>query len=352
MEQRKVKIGFIGCGGHATASLYPTIHTIPEIDLVAVCDLKEELAKRNARNFGARRWYTDLEKMLSKEELDGAIVVGPPRMHYEIGKRCLDAGLPIFVEKPSAISSKEALDLAEYAQKKNLFGAVAFMKRSSTCYRMAKAITKRQEFGKITEIEVRFANGRYPAIWGIEEPERAFLIGQAVHIFDLIRFFCGDVDEISAYLNKVERINNSGIFGYAVALTFKNGAVGLLNINSLQGPSFQMSEYFVASGYECWLEVKDMVSLNYYSRTKSMPEFSPDGRAQVFSWKPEFTEFLASKAEGLVGYKGELQNFARKILGEEELRANLFDGAKALEIGEAIWESSQNKRPVKIRRKR
>jgi len=265
---KKAKIGFIGCGGHATGSLYPTIHTIPEIDLVAVCDLKEELAKRNARNFGARRWYTDLEKMLSNEELEGAIVVGPPRMHCEIGKRCLGAGLPIFVEKPSAISSKEAFDLAEYAKEKNLFGAVAFMK---------------------------------------------------------------------------------SIFGYAVALIFKNGAVGLLNINALQGPGFQMSEYFVASGYECWLEVKDMVSLNYYSRVKPMPEFNPDGRAQVFSWKPEFTEFLASKAEGLVGYKGELQNFARKILGKEELRANLFDGAKALEIGEAIWESSQNKKPVKMK---
>lgn len=105
-------------------------------------------------------------------------------------------------------------------------GAVAFVKRSSTCYRMAKAITEKKEFGKITEIEVRFANGRYPAIWGIEESERAFLIGQAVHIFDLIRFLCEDVDEVSAYLNKVERINNSGIFGYAVALTFKNRAVG------------------------------------------------------------------------------------------------------------------------------
>ncbi|GAH43295.1 unnamed protein product [marine sediment metagenome] len=80
-----------------------------------------------------------------------------------------------------------------------------------------------------------------------------------------------------------------------------------------------------------------------------MPEFNPDGRAQVFSWKPEFTEFLASKAEGIVGYKGELQNFARKILGKEELKANLFDGAKALQIAEAIWKSSQDKKPIKIR---
>ncbi len=272
-------------------------------------------------------------------------------MHYEVGKQCLDAGLPIFVEKPSANSYKEALDLAEYSEKKNLFGAVAFMKRSSTCYRMAKAITEKEEFGEVNELEVRFANGRYPDLkgWGLTNgPANAFLIGQAIHIFDLIRFFGGEVDEIYARLNEVEKVDDSGIFGYAITVTFKSGAVGVININALQGPSFQMSEYFLAAGSECWLEVKDMVSLNYHAHTKPMPEFNPDGRAQVFTWKPEFTEFLGSKAEGMMGYKGELQNFARKILGKEELRADLFDGAKALQIAEAIWESSRSKKAVKL----
>ncbi|MCK4308242.1 hypothetical protein KAW50_08465, partial [candidate division WOR-3 bacterium] len=162
------------------------------------------------------------------------------------------------------------------------------------------------------------------------------------------RFFCGDAAEIYAVLNEVEKIDNSGIFGFAVTVTFKNGAVGVLNINALQGPEFQMSEYFLAAGYECWLEARDMVALDYYAHTKPMPEFNPDGRAQVFSWKPEFSEFLVSKAEGMMGYKGELQNFARACIGEEKVSADLFDGAKALQIAEAIWESSQDKKVVKL----
>ena len=151
-EEKRAKIGFVGCGGHATGSLYPMIHLIPEIDLVAVCDLKEELAKRNARNFGARRWYTDLDKMFSEEELDGVIICGPPKMHCEIGKQCLEAGLPIFVEKPSAISYKEAIDLANYSEKKNLFGGVAFMKRYSTGYRMARALPRKKNLVKLMRL--------------------------------------------------------------------------------------------------------------------------------------------------------------------------------------------------------
>jgi len=344
----KVKIGFVGCGAHATSSLYPAIHLIPEIDLVAVCDLKEELARRNARNFGAARWYTDMKVMLLKEKLDGAIVVGDPQMHCEVGKRCLDAGLPIFVEKPSAVSSKEAFGLAEYAKRKGLFGTVAYMKRHSTCYRMAKAVVEKKEFGKITAIELRFANARYPAIWGIKEPARAFLIGQVVHMFNLIRFFCGEVDEIYARLKEVDRIGSSGIFCYAINVAFKNGIIGVLNLNASQCPNWQISEYLALVGYECWLEVRDMVELNYHANKKPMPELNPHGRAQIFSWRPEFTELLASKAEGLVGYKGELQNFARAIMGKEKLTADLFDGAKDLQISEAVWKSAKEKKPVKL----
>jgi predicted dehydrogenase len=111
-DEKRARIAFIGCGSHATTSLYPTIHTISQIELSAVCDLKEELAKRNAHWFGAGRWYTNLDEMLRKENLDGAIVVGPPQMYCKVGKRCLDAGLPIHIEKPSAVSYKEAMELA------------------------------------------------------------------------------------------------------------------------------------------------------------------------------------------------------------------------------------------------
>jgi len=53
-----VKIGFVGCGNQASAAWYPNFATIPELDLVACCDIVAEKAERNARFFGARRWCT------------------------------------------------------------------------------------------------------------------------------------------------------------------------------------------------------------------------------------------------------------------------------------------------------
>ena len=62
-EDRKARLAFIGAGGFATGSLYPNIHKVPQIDLVAVCDLDEARAARAARNFGAREVYTDADEI-------------------------------------------------------------------------------------------------------------------------------------------------------------------------------------------------------------------------------------------------------------------------------------------------
>jgi len=139
-EVAKARIAFIGCGAHCRIALLPSMPQLTNADLVAVCDLQAELAETAARQFGARRWYTDYRRMLDEEELDGVCVIGSPQMHVEIGLQVLKAGLPLFVEKPSAINVAEAERLARAADEAGLWGMVAFMKRHSVGYRMAKEI--------------------------------------------------------------------------------------------------------------------------------------------------------------------------------------------------------------------
>jgi len=337
-EVKKARIAFVGCGGHATHSLFPAVPFIPEIELVAVCDLREELAQRNARWLGALRWYTDVATMLAKEELDGVVVVGPPQMHYEVGKQCLDAGLPIFVEKPSALSAALAQELAEHAERKGLWGAVAYMKRFAVGYELAKQIAqKRDEFGQVTVVEIRFSNGPYPAIWGIPSAPQAFLIGQAVHLFNLARYFGGEVEEVYARLHVV----SENRFGYAINLRFAGGALGILNLNALESPSWKIHERMALTGVDCWLEVEDMLRLRYRPRGEPIAEPHIGGRNQWIEWQPDWTEILRVHAVGCFGYAGELQNFARSCLGLETPRSTLWDGARDLQVAEAVWRSAQ-----------
>src|SRR5690349_5534871 len=112
-----IRLAVIGAGGQCTGALMPAIPAYTEFDLVAICDLQEALAQRNARNFGARAYYSDAAKMLREEAPDAVIVVGPPQMHEDVGVQVLEAGCHLFVEKPSSPTVAGAKRLWEAAQK-------------------------------------------------------------------------------------------------------------------------------------------------------------------------------------------------------------------------------------------
>jgi predicted dehydrogenase len=57
---------------------------------------------------------------------------------------------------------------------------------------------------------------------------------------------------------------------------------------------------------------------------------------------------MATKTEGAFGYRGEIEAFARACLGEEKLESTLWDGARDLQVSEAVWESATHGRPVLI----
>ena len=144
----RVRLGFIGCGNHATTMLFPCLPMIPEVELVATCDLVEERARRNCRRFGGLRWYTDYRKMIEEEQLDAVAVVGPPEMHTELGVACLEAGLHVFMEKPPSVDLEGIKHLCEAAKRTGKYGMVATMWRHAQAHKIAKKIIGSPEFGR------------------------------------------------------------------------------------------------------------------------------------------------------------------------------------------------------------
>lgn len=342
--QRQARMAFIGAGRHATNLLYPCLAQIPEIDLVAVCDLSEELARHAARTYGALRWYTDADRMLDAEQdLDGVAVVGPPEMMSGLGDKVMRTrSLPIFVEKPPAIDAGKAEALAAVAREQGTWGQVGFMKRFAAAYVLAKQATEEPWFGPLSTIHCKFTNGDYGPIWGLDSPGLSFLTGQAVHSFDLIQHFCGPVAEV--YARYLER--SSARHGFAVTVTFRSGAIGTMNLNSFE--SWQcFDEYLSVSGELNYLTVDDMLYLHVY-RQEGWGKLDMPGLVQNFSqeWRP--TGPVAPDMRMLIGYRDELKEFARCILEGDRPGPDLEAGASAMRVGEAIWESCRSGRSVAV----
>ena len=340
MDERKARIAFVGCGGHATHSLYPMLHRIEEIDLVAVVDTVEEKRLRVQRLFGASRAYAEVDEMLDVEKPEGLCIVGPPQMHYEVGMQVLERGIPIFVEKPSSIDFEHAYSLAEAARKAGTFGVTAFMKRFATAYEEAKAITTRPEFGPVSMVSIRYSHGAYPLIWGLEPEPLCCLVGNQCHAFDLARFFGGDVAEVYAKLCD----HGQGRFAFAVTVSFQSGAVGLLNSNATDDPAWNIRETLNVSGLLCSVDVEDMIYLNYRPRDSWAPNLRSVAWRQGMYALPHAVAY--GRGGAYLGYEGELRHFATCIRTGEVPRSSLYDGAAALAIAEAIWESAHTGKPV------
>jgi myo-inositol 2-dehydrogenase/D-chiro-inositol 1-dehydrogenase len=332
----RIKVGFIGCGSHSTENLYPCLRYFSDrVELVATCDIDAEKAERNARLFGFDKWYKDYRQMIEVEDLDGVFIVGHPNMHYEIGLECLKSGIHIFVEKPPALNSDQAYRLLEASKEHNRFVMVAFMKRFSVGYRLAKTIIDKLERGKIAHISTKFANGPYGSIWGIEPPAKAFLIGQAVHHFDLVRFLAGEVKEVYAKLHVLTDTK----FSFSILLTFENGATGIMNLNSCQSWS-KIDEYVEVTCDESFIFVDDMASqVKYYPKGLWIETDGFKAANQGYFWEINHLPTIEYQSRYLRGYYGEMEHFIDFILKNSPPKPDAEDGFKALKLAEAVWKS-------------
>jgi predicted dehydrogenase len=317
----------------------------PSARLVAVCDLVADRAARAAKQFGAERWYTDAAEMLDQEQLDGVCVCGEPRLHVEVGLQVAGRGLPVFVEKPSAMDSAEARRLAQAAADAGTWGMVAFMKRHAPAYVLARQLVEATEFGGVQQIHLHFTQGEYPDIWGLEAP-RAFLVGQVVHIFDLARFLAGDVAEVAARRRTVAPTQ----FAYAVSIQFASGAVGTMTMNSLDRavPWRDISERVDLTGVGESITVQDMLAVEHFAARDWRPAGNPFEALGVarHTWSPNWLG--AIHGHRLCGYVGEIEHFARCLLSRQPASASLWDGVAALRFGEAVWESAETGRAVQL----
>src|SRR5262249_43256741 len=114
---RTAHIGVVGCGAVAQGIYLPEFHRLDDkATLVAVCDRVEERARAAQQRFGARTYYTDLERFLRESDAEIVVNLTPHRAHMPVSMAALEAGRHVYTEKPLAQSVDDATRLIEAAR--------------------------------------------------------------------------------------------------------------------------------------------------------------------------------------------------------------------------------------------
>jgi predicted dehydrogenase len=118
-EEPPVRIGVVGLG-YWGPNLVRNLHELTTAEVAWMCDLRPAVLDLLGRRFPAVRQTRDLDEMLDDDSLDAVAVVTPVSTHHDLALRALEAGKHVFVEKPLAGSSEEAIDLIHVADARGL----------------------------------------------------------------------------------------------------------------------------------------------------------------------------------------------------------------------------------------
>lgn len=335
---RPVRVGFVGCGRQASASWYPNFATIPELELRACCDIVPELAKRNARVFGAARWYAELEEMLKREELDAVMVVGPPEMHYVCGRQVLEAGLPLMMEKPAAVRPQEVLELAELAEARGLIAQIGHNMRHAPGVRKFLELMGSPAFGKLLFLESRYfmPSPMWQETAGYREGWN-YMIFQATHAVDLARHVGGEIDSVYADLATGEE----GRFSVACVTGYASGATGTITLTGCT-PNWTC-RLEAAGDASAHLRLVDLHTLHFEPCTEESG-YAPSPGIPGQYWTPA----VRDNAERRGGYWPQMQAFARAVLSGEPDCPTLRDAYRAMQICEAMLDSIERRELVQL----
>ena len=152
---KNFKLAFVGCG--KVANHYKNLikqNPIKNLEISGVCDSNLETAKIFSEKF-SKKYFNDLDKMLSGIEIDLAIVCSPSGMHYEQSKKIIENGNNLIVEKPLTLTVHQSEALKEAALKKNVILNVAFQNRLNPAIQILKKNFEKKRFGKVVTATVR-----------------------------------------------------------------------------------------------------------------------------------------------------------------------------------------------------
>jgi len=148
----RIKVGVIGTGFIGPAHI-EALRRLGGVEVVALGECSEDVAKSKAEMLGIDRHYGDYRRLLEEKDIRAVHICSPNYLHYEMAKAALEAGKHVICEKPLAISVGEARELVELAGKTGLVNAVNFNIRYYPLMRQLRLMVEKGDMGEVFAVQ-------------------------------------------------------------------------------------------------------------------------------------------------------------------------------------------------------
>jgi predicted dehydrogenase len=344
-----VNFGLIGAGGIGRVRAQALADT-PGCRLVAVADAQSGRAGGVAPA-GAQA-YEDYRRLLDNAEVEAVVVSTPPPSHEEITLAALAAGKHVLCEKPLSNTVEAGRRMVEAGRRSGRVLTTGFNHRYFPAVKFLKGALDSGRLGALDHVRA-FAGheglSQFSAAWMHDKNVigGGALMDVGIHVIDLARYLLGEVSQVfGVATGNVWKLEGSEDSGFAL-LRSPAGRVATLHATwtEWKGYRFHVEAYGDRG-----------MARAYYAPMFAMAVTMdrPGGRRRrEFHCYPEIIlreKFRGWQTTTALAFQEELQDFVRLAQGDSRplALADGFAGLRAVEIANAVYESTITGQPVQL----
>lgn len=314
-----LRAGVLGAG-HLGKIHLRLLNESDKYELVGFYDANEENAKKVAEEFGYK-YFNKIDDLIAA--VDVVDVVTPTLSHFEVGKKAIEAGKHLFVEKPITNTVEEAKELTELAKKHLVKGQVGHVERFNPAF---KAVSDKIE-------NPMFIEAHRLAEFNPRGTDVPVVLDLMIHDIDAV---------LSVVKSKVKNISASGVSVISdtpdianARIEFENGCVANLTASRISLKNMRKSRFFQKDAY---ISVDFLEKKCEVVKMKDAPT-EPDDFAMILQnaegvKKQIYFDNPSVPANNAI--LDELETFADAINNNTEPIVTLEQGTEALRVAKQI----------------
>lgn len=367
---KNLKFGLIGTGfmgkAHAIAlrSVGTAFPSIASPVLACLVDSDADRATSLAASWGFARSSTDWQRLCSDPEIDVVDICTPNHLHKEMALAAIEAGKHVYCEKPLALTTADAAQIAAAARAAGVRTSMGFNYMCNPLIELARQAIESGEIGDIFSFcgnyqEDYLSNPSTPFSWRCLRAQggHGALADLGTHLINMAEYLLGPISSVMGSMTTVHRARPDPASGelkdvenedIAQALVrFSRGCTGTLDISR------------IATGKKCGLTFDIFGSQGSLSfdqeRMNEIRVYKASGNEKLRGYRtilagpehPDYAAFCPAPGHGL-GINDlkviEVKNLLLSIAGNEAIFSDFDNGHRVQLITDAIHESSIEKR--------
>jgi predicted dehydrogenase len=321
----RTRIGFVGVGSMGQAAHLRNYVALPECEVVAIAEVRPQLAFSVAQRFGIPHVYASAAAMLEHEQLDGIVAIQPFDHHGTIVTPLYSAGIPLLTEKPLASSIAMGEAMLAALQAGGSWHMVGYHKRSDPATMAAKALIERfvasGELGSLRYVRITIPEGDWvaggfneritsdeamppatpdPAAQDMDTPIYRLYVS-------FVNYYIHQVNLLRHLLGEPYRVTYADPAGVLLAAQSASGITGLIEMNPYRTTVDWQETALVAFAYGyIRLDLPPPLASNRPGRLLIFRD--PGGGAAPETSEPQMPSIHAMRQQAI--------NFIRAIRGE------------------------------------